>query len=273
LERYFTLAFDRVSTVSTKMVEHALAKGVPATRTVLFPNWVDTGAIHPLCPQANRQNPIRHELSTLVPRIENKIILLYSGNMGEKQGLELLTPLAQAFAPGGAHHDPRVHFLFCGDGTFRPQLERLAEHCPNVTLLPLQLLDRLNHLLNAADIHLLPQRAGAADLVMPSRLTGMLASGRPVIATAEPGTQVAQVVEGRGLVVPAQDPAALLAAATQLIQDEVLRLSLGRAARAYAVEHLGKQQVLERFESNLKALLQDPNRKPIADSRQLTADT
>jgi colanic acid biosynthesis glycosyl transferase WcaI len=244
LDRYFTRAFDRVSSVSTRMVEHACAKGVPATSAVLFPNWVDTGEIYPLPPEANRENLIRRKLSTLVPGIENKIILLYSGNMGEKQGLELLTPLAQAFAPGGAHHDSRVHFLFCGDGAFRPQLENLAQHCPNVTLLPLQPLDRLNQLLNAADIHLLPQRAGAADLVMPSRLTGMLASGRPVIAIAEPGTQVSEVVEGRGLVV-----------------------------RAYAVEHLGKQQVLERFESNLKALLRDSSRKPIAGSRQLTADT
>jgi colanic acid biosynthesis glycosyl transferase WcaI len=210
-------------------------------------------------------------LSALIPGIENKIILLYSGNMGEKQGLELLTPLAQAFAPGGAYHDPRVLFLFCGDGAFRPQLEALARHCPNVKLLPLQPLDRLNHLLNAADIHLLPQRAGAADLVMPSRLTGMLASGRPVIAIAEPATQVALVVEGRGLVVPVQDSAALRAAVSRLVEDEALRLSLGRAARAYAVEHLGKQQVLERFESKLQALLQDSNRKPIADSRHLMA--
>jgi colanic acid biosynthesis glycosyl transferase WcaI len=273
LDKYFTLGFDRVSSVSTRMVEHACAKGVPATRAILFPNWVDTDAIYPLCPEANRQNPIRHDLSALVPGIENKIILLYSGNMGEKQGLELLIPLAQAFASGGTHPDPRVHLLFCGDGTFRPQLERLAQHSPNVTLLPLQPLGRLNHLLNAADIHLLPQRAAAADLVMPSRLTGMLASGRPVVAIAEPGTQVAEVVEGRGLVVPAQDPAAFLAAATRLIEDEALRLTLSRAARTYAVEHLGKQQVLERFEFNLKTLLKDPKRRPIADSRQLTADS
>jgi colanic acid biosynthesis glycosyl transferase WcaI len=186
----------------------------------------------------------------VVPGIEGKVVFLYSGNMGTKQGLELLAPLAEAFA-----EDPRVHFIFCGDGAFRPQLEALVAHRANVTLLPLQPLDRLNDLLNAADVHLLPQRAGAADLVMPSRLTGMLASGRPVIAMADPGTQVALVVEGRGLVVPTGDEAALYAAASRLIEDEELRLCFGRAARAYAVEHLGKQQVLERFELDLKALV------------------
>jgi colanic acid biosynthesis glycosyl transferase WcaI len=108
--------------------------------------------------------------------------------------------------------------------------------------------------LNAADIHLLPQRASAADLVMPSRLSAMLSSGRPVIATAHPGTQVAQVVEGRGVAVPAEDPAALRAAVLRLVEDRELRLALGRAARDYAVRHLSKQAVLEQFEADLKRL-------------------
>jgi putative colanic acid biosynthesis glycosyltransferase WcaI len=248
IENFFTLAFDRVSGISARMVERACAKGVPANRAVLFPNWVDVDAIYPLDPAANQSNVIRQELRSRVPAIDNKIILLYSGNMGEKQGLELLAPLTETFAT-----DPRVHFIFCGAGAFRERFQTLVEGRPNVTLLPLQPLDRLNDLLNAADIHLLPQRTGAADLVMPSRLTGMLASGRPVIGTAAPGTQLAQVLSGRGLAVAAEDAAALAAAVSLLVEDEPLRLSLGRAAREYAVEHLGKQQVLERFELDLKA--------------------
>jgi colanic acid biosynthesis glycosyl transferase WcaI len=192
IEKFFTFAFDRVSGVSARMVDRARAKGIPDDRAVLFPNWVDVDTIYPLDPAANRSNPFRREFASRVPGIEDKIILLYSGNMGAKQGLELLAPLAESFAA-----DPRVHFVFCGDGIFRARLEALVSDRPNVTLLPLQPHDRLNDLLNSADIHLLPQRASAADLVMPSRLSAMLSSGRPVIATAHPGTQVAQVVEGR----------------------------------------------------------------------------
>jgi colanic acid biosynthesis glycosyl transferase WcaI len=243
LEEFFTQAFTRVSSISQKMVERALAKGVPVARTILFPNWVDVDAIHPQPRSA--ANSFRQELG-----LEEKIIVLYSGNMGAKQGLELLAPLARTFGD-----DARVHFLFCGDGAFRPQLETLVAHLPNVTLLPLQPFARLNDLLNAADIHLLPQRAGAADLVMPSKLTGMLSSGRPVVATADHGTQVAQVVEGCGLVVPAEDAPALHAAVQQLIDDEPLRQQLGAAAREYAVEHLGKEQVLLQFERNLQNLV------------------
>jgi colanic acid biosynthesis glycosyl transferase WcaI len=250
LEQFFAGAFDRVSGISSKMVERARAKGITAKRAVLFPNWVDVEAIHPLAPELNRANPIRRELAAQVSGIDGKILLLYSGNMGAKQGLESLAPLAEAFAD-----DPRVHFLFCGDGAFRPQLEALVGHRANVTLLPLQPVERLNDLLNATDIHLLPQRADAADLVMPSRLTGMLASGRPVVATAHKETQVAEVVEGRGLVVPAEDAAALHTAVLRLVDDEPLRLALGRAAREYAVAHLGKRQVLDQFERDLKSLL------------------
>lgn len=249
-EKFFTFAFDRVSGISARMVDRAIAKGIPPERVALFPNWVDTGEIYPLGPDSNCSSPFRRQLAPQVPDIDRKVILLYSGNMGAKQGLELLAPLAESFA-----EDRRVHFIFCGDGAFRKRLEELVAHRPNVTLLPLQPLDRLNYLLNTADIHLLPQRASAADLVMPSRLGAMLASGRPVIATAHPGTQVAQVVEGRGLAVPAEDHPALHAAVLRLVEDKELRLHFGREAREYAVRHLGKQQVLEQFERDLETLV------------------
>jgi colanic acid biosynthesis glycosyl transferase WcaI len=96
---------------------------------------------------------------------------------------------------------------------------------------------------------------------MPSKLTGMLSSGRPVIATADAGTQVAHVVAGHtpeeacGLVVPAEDASALNAAVSRLIQDARLRAQLGRNARNYAVQHLGKQQVLEQFERDLETAI------------------
>lgn len=248
LERTFTLGFTRVSSISAKMVERAAVKGVPEERIRLFPNWVDVDAVYPQGGAVG--NFFLQKLG-----LEGKIILLYSGNMGAKQGLELLAPLARSF-----EQDPRVHFIFCGDGAFRPQLESLVAGCVNVTLLPLQPFEQLNDLLNAADIHLLPQRAGAADLVMPSKLTGMLSSGRPVVATADAGTQVAQVVEGSGLddacglVVPAEDSQELHDAVARLVEDAALRHRLGENARRYAVEHLGRDQVLTQFERDLQEL-------------------
>jgi len=246
LEQLFTRGFRVVSSISARMVERAESKGVPAERVVLFPNWVDVEAIRPAA--ADAPNTYRQELGLV-----GKTVLLYSGNLGNKQGLELLAPLAESFAS-----DASVHFLFCGDGAFRPQLEALVAHRKNVTLVPLQPVERLGELLNAADIHLLPQRAGAADLVMPSKLTGMLSSGRPVLATADAGTMLAEVINGGGAplgtVVPTTDAAALHRAARQLVDAPARRAELGRNARAYAVRELGREEVLRRFEDKLLSM-------------------
>ncbi len=254
LERFFTSAFDRVSSISQKMVESVVTKGVPSSRAVLFPNWVDVDAVYPLPPEA--AGLFRAELG-----LSDKTVVLYSGNMGNKQGLEILAPLAASFEVGSGMPDAGVHFVFCGDGAFRPQLEKLVGDLRNVTLLPLQPLERLNELLNLADIHLLPQRAGAADLVMPSKLTGMLSSGRPVIATAAPDTRLADVIIGSefpsslGIVVPPDDVAALHGAVAHLASSPCLRRELGVNAREYAVRHLGRDEVLRQFERDLMDLV------------------
>lgn len=239
LERGAMGMFDYVSTVSERMLQRLPEKGVPPERAVLFPNWVDTDSIRPL-PGPSR---LRQHLGLG----SDRVVLMYAGNMGMKQGLELLPPLAHAFAS-----DPRIHFIFCGDGAYHAQLAGLLQGAANVTMLPLQPFDKLNDLLNAADVHLLPQRADAADLVMPSKLTGMLASGRPVIATAAAGTQVALALDYCGIAVPPQDMQALFAAVRMLANAPDLRRLMGEKARAYAVEHLGRERVLERFETDLQ---------------------
>ena len=246
LERFFTGCFSRVSSISDKMVERITSKGDARNGVVLFPNWGDIELVRPAPPEV--LNSFRSELG-----LTDKIVFLYSGNMGEKQGLSVLGPLVASFKDNA-----RVHFLFCGDGVYRAKLEKMVADCANVTLLPLQPNERLNDLLNSADIHLLPQRRGAADLVMPSKLNGILASGRPVIATADEGTQVANVVAGCGLVVPTDDPQALIAAAVRLVEQAELRASLGLAAREYAVKHLSKERVLKRFELDMLTLLRPP---------------
>jgi colanic acid biosynthesis glycosyl transferase WcaI len=248
LEKITTAGFSRVSTISDKMLDKMPARGASPGKTILFPNWSDVEQVRPADPGAD--NYFRKLLS-----LNGKIVILYSGNMGAKQGLEMLAPLAESF-----DHDLRVHFVFCGDGAFRPLLQKLVARRGNVTMLPLQSKDRLNDLLNAADIHLLPQSKGVADLVMPSKLTGMMSSGRPVIATADEATQLARVVEGRGLIVPAGDASALYSAVRRLVDDPELRILMGHAAREYAVKHLSKEQVLGRFEKDVIALFIPPDK-------------
>ncbi len=154
---------------------------------------------------------------------DDEIVVLYSGNMGEKQGLEIVIEAARALTDELA-----LHFIMCGQGAAYARLRKLAEGLDNIKWLPLQPIDKLNELLNAADIHLLPQRADAADLVMPSKLTGILASGRPVVATAHPGTEVWNVVQGRGITVEPGNVEAFAGAIQKLAGDAERRKALGR---------------------------------------------
>jgi colanic acid biosynthesis glycosyl transferase WcaI len=238
LEEKCMQGFDRVSTISEKMWLRLAQKGVEPSRCVLFPNWVDTRAIFPL----QKASPLRAELG--IPA--EAVVALYSGTMAHKQGLEVLAEAARRLAARS-----ELHFVFCGDGPARPALANVAAEIRNVHLLPLQPFDRLNDLLNLADIHLLPQRANVADLVMPSKLTGMMASGRPVVAGAPAATQLAEAVNGRGIGVPPEDASAFAWAIDQLASNAALREELGRTARAYAVAELEKNVVLRRFERDL----------------------
>ena len=275
-ERWLMRRFDRVSTISTRMVERAIAKGVAAERVVMFRNWVEIKQVKGESSKGQgleQGQGTRFKVQgvgqgqTLGYRDElgiaqDAVVALYSGNMGGKQGLEILAEVAKLQAQGARDKGqgiepitlsplPVVVFVFCGNGA---GLDDLVEQCAgldNVHFLDLQPAERLSELLAMADIHLLPQRADAADLVMPSKLTGMLASGRPVVATANIGTELACVVQECGLVVPPEQAAAMADAIFRLALDADLRCRLGAAGRAYAVANLDRDSVLGKFESEL----------------------
>jgi colanic acid biosynthesis glycosyl transferase WcaI len=108
-----------------------------------------------------------------------------------------------------------------------------------------------------ADIHLLPQSEGAADLVLPSKLSGMLASGRPVLAACRSGTELESVVNKCGIVVQPQDAAGMAAAVCKLVDEPVLRAELGRCGRSYAEANLERDAVLGRVFAHLDTDLQN----------------
>jgi colanic acid biosynthesis glycosyl transferase WcaI len=242
-ESWLLARFDCVSTISESMLARLLQKGVSPTRAILFPNWVNTNEIFPLL---SFQNSLRETFG--IPATD--IVILYSGNMGEKQGLESLILVAKKLQ---IHH--YLHFILCGDGVARAELEMTAKDLSNVQFLTLQPPQKLNLLLNSADIHILPQKADAADLVMPSKLLGMLASGKAVIATANPGTELENVVNQVGVVVAPGDQYALCQAILNLASSPQLRLQLGEKGRDYVCKNWSEQIVLSRFESQLQELI------------------
>ncbi|MCR5865820.1 glycosyltransferase WbuB [Aquincola sp. J276] len=241
-ERWLMRRFDVVSSISRRMVGRAVEKGVAPDRAVLFPNWVDVDSVKPL----GGASPYRAELQ-LPP---DAVVALFSGTLGAKQGLHLI-PLAARLL---RQRCPNLVFVVCGDGQMRPDMEAAARELPNMRLLPLQPKERLPDLLGMADIHLLPQDPGVADLVMPSKLTAMLSSGRPVVTNARPGSEVAEVVAGCGVVVSPDDAPAFAGAVEGLAADAARRARLGAAARLHAEQHLGARAALGRFSQRMELL-------------------
>lgn len=246
-ERCLIRCFDRVSSISGQMLKLARAKGIDQQKIISFPNWVDISAIQPL----KNVSPYRKELKIS----DDKIVALYSGNMGGKQGLEILAEVARIIADQKVEN---IQFVFCGNGAGRVDLEQACTGLNNVIFLDLQPFERLGELLGLADIHLLPQRADAADLVMPSKLTGMLASGKSVVATATADTELGYVITEDakcGLIVPPENGLALAEAIIQLSQDSESRQRYGKNGRQYAENKLSKDQILKTFEQDLKNLI------------------
>lgn len=230
--------FDRVSTISPRMCERLVAKGVAPDRIVEFRNWSDTDAIRPL----EAPSSYRSRWGITTPHVA-----LYSGNLANKQGIEIVTAAARRLV----HRARDLTFIICGDGPSRTRLAAEVTDLPNVQLHDLQPYERLKDLLGLATVHLLPQVANAADLVLPSKLTNILASGRPVVATAEPGTGLYAEAHGCGIIVPSDDVVAFATAIQTLIDDSSLHATTSRAARIRAEERWSKDMILGRLESAL----------------------
>ncbi|MPY70088.1 MAG: WcaI family glycosyltransferase [Alphaproteobacteria bacterium] len=243
--------FDVVSSISPGMVDRLADKGVAAGRTVLFPNWVDV-TVQDVAARGERY---RRELG--IP--DDAVVALYAGNIGAKQGAETMAEAAAVLRDSPRPDGPDIRFVVCAAGAGLSALEaavgRHALAPETFRLLPLQPEERLADLLASADIHLLPQRASAADLVMPSKLGGMLASGRPTVAGADPGTQIARTVEGCGLVVPPGDAGAMADAVFRLAREPALRHKLGMTARAAAEATYDRETVLGRLEEDFASRL------------------
>jgi colanic acid biosynthesis glycosyl transferase WcaI len=224
-------------------------KGVPLDRAELLPNWVDLRQIHPV----DNAPALRIELGIR----SDQCVCLFSGTINRKQGLDVLVQAARLLA-----NDPRIVIVICGNGELRPGLEAAAQGLDNLRFIDLRPAHELNALLNMADMHLLPQLEGAADLVMPSKLTGMLASGRPVIAAAAVGTEIASMVEGLGITIKPESAECFARAITELADDPHRRGELGAACRRFAENTLDSKVLFDRLDQRLR-LLGDARTAPL----------
>jgi colanic acid biosynthesis glycosyl transferase WcaI len=233
--------YDKISTISENMMLKLAEKNVPKERLYEFRNWSDTQNIFPLI----AISPLKDEL-----KITQKYVVLYSGNMANKQGLDILPKIAQNLS-----HREDLAFLLCGDGPMRSELILQCAELKNIIFAPLQPTNRLNDLMGIADIHILPQIAEASDLVLPSKLTNMLASGRPIVATSPPNTALSNEIVNAGIVVPPGDDKGASNAIETLLNDAKMRVKFGKTARKKAEENWEMNAILTRLSRQIGSLV------------------
>lgn len=239
VERYILKRADVVSSISEGMIRKIVLK-LPR-EVIFFPNWVDTTLFFPI--------PDKLPLKAIFGFHHLDKIVLYSGAIGEKQGLEAILEAAKSL-----ENMDRIKFVICGSGPYKEKLLQLVESqsLGNVFFLPLQPFEKLNSFLNMADVHLVLQKATAADLVMPSKLTAILAVGGTAIITAKEGCSLHDVVamHKMGILINPEDPAALIAAIERaLLSGDTI---IGDNARAYARQYLSIEEIFKNYTSYLQ---------------------
>jgi len=232
---------DYVSTISRSMMNKAQEKGVPARKVIFFPNWSEVARFRDVAEQDAQA--LRAQLG--LP--DDHKIILYSGNIGEKQGLESVIEAA---------HQLSKHawtFVIVGQGGGKARLEKLARErgLTNVKFFPLQSYEALPALLKMGDCHLVVQKRGAADAVLPSKLTNILAVGGNAVITAEAETELGQLCNsypGIAVCVEPESVSALVAG----IEQALAMPKENTVAREYAERTLEKESVLSQFIADIR---------------------
>ncbi len=239
LERWLYRRADAVTVLSDDLRDNVAAKlvGHRPERVRVIPNFVDTDRIRP----ADRMTDYRREHD-----LGDRCVVMYAGNVGMSQSLDLVVAAAERL-----RERDDVVFVVNGGGSALAGLRETAEGLSNLRFVGLQPRERLPEVLASADVHVVPLRRGLARASVPSKLYSILAAGRPVVASVDPGSEVERTVAaaGAGVSVPPEDPGAFVEALVALVDDPDRRVAAGRSGRRFVEQWVSPAGVAEAYEA------------------------
>lgn len=247
IESWIYRRADLVATISPTMLANIKSRGVPVDRLLLVPNWIDVA-------EASAGMPPKGGFLEGQPQAEGCFTIAYAGNLGVKQGVDLLLHLAKAL-----EGEQDLHVFVIGDGSDRRRLQSLADEldCRNVTFLPFMEAADYRRMLVDVDLFFLAQRSGAGNNFFPSKLLGLTAAARPLLVAADEDSELAKVVRdsGCGLVSSYGDIEGLASNVLMLKASPHQLAALG-ACGAAQVQQFDRATVLKRWSERIDALIQ-----------------
>jgi colanic acid biosynthesis glycosyl transferase WcaI len=232
-----------ISTVTEGMRLRIIAKGITAEKVVVVPPPADNSLFDVGTKIHGHEFRRKHGL-------QDKLLVVHSGNMGVKQGLDVVLEVASQLKEQGD-----FVFVLAGDGARKAHLEQraVAMGLPNVRFFPLQEEPDFLQMLAAADIALIVQQSAVSDIVFPSKTVTLLSAARPVVASVSASSEIGRVIRqsGGGVVTPPENAEEIITAIHAFTRDNNRRSAMGEQGRLYALTHWNEERVLSHFEAHL----------------------
>jgi colanic acid biosynthesis glycosyl transferase WcaI len=230
---------DAVTVLSNDQQDNVMGK-LPldqGDKVRIIHNFADTERIRP----TGKDTPYRHKHG-----LGGKTVIMYSGNVGLSQSFDLVQAAAEHFKSR-----PDIHFVINGEGAARPEVDSWAANYLNVTVSDFTPREKVGEVLGAADLHLVLLKKGLAKSSTPSKLYGILAAGRPVLASIDSGSEVANTIDkaGAGVAVPPDSPAEFISALERLVSAPEDLRDMGIRARDFIETWYSPQAQAESYEA------------------------
>jgi len=243
---------DKVIVVGRDMMDTLRGRfqGKRVPNHAFINNWIDEKEIYPLSGDHDKVAAFKQKHG-----LDNKLVFMYSGNLGLYYDLENLMPVIGRF---NSRDD--VVFAFVGDGTIRDKLVRYKEEhgLTNVTFIPYQDKADLVYSLNAGDVHWCINARGIKGVSVPSKLYGIMAAGKPILGVLEQGSEARLIIEETGcgyVTEPGNyDEVERIIARFVEENDMQVRNRMCERARAYLVANLTKDVSIRKYAEEIRSL-------------------
>ncbi len=222
----------KIAVIGPTLHNHLVKKGVPENKIVEIPNWIDTENIKP----EKKENSFSKEC-----KINDQFVVMYSGNIGYSQPLEMMIEAAKILL--------EIEFVIIGGGAKKDKLLKMAKGINNILFLPYQPKEKLSEVFASADVQLILLKKGIANYSVPSKVYGIMASGRTIIASIDEFSEIKNIIDqGCGIYVPPEDTKKLIEAIRKLYQNSDLCRTYGENGRKLVEGQYSRKRITKMYD-------------------------